>query len=129
MRPPRLVDQVEHRVGAPVLAAIPFTLTEDGGGSTCPMRCVLALTGEDLYLLDCRSTLLSSRVVGVRWRVPRVGLMATWQRGLFRLKAEMWTAWTRDYNHMFIGGWTRPTSEAERLFGLLTTGEFEDAVR
>lgn len=129
MRPPRLVDQVQERVGLPVVAVVPFTLTGDGGGSACPMKCVLALTGEDLYLLDCWSTRAGSRVGGVRLCVPRVGLMVTWQRGLFRLKAELWTAWTRDYNHTFIGGWTRPSAEAERLFGLLTAGEFEDANR
>lgn len=118
-----LADRAQERIGQHVLAAVPFIVTNEAVGQVTR---VLAVTDEDVYLLGGRHTSFGTFVHGVVERLPRTGLVVRWRPGPFRLRADL--SWPRlAPMPVYLRGWTRPSPNAERLFGLLMVGAFEDA--
>jgi hypothetical protein len=118
-----LANGTQSRIGLPVLAAVPLTVTRTGFDEWQRKGdvLVLALTAEQVYLLELYGSLLRSRVGGVVDSLPREGLVLSWDRRWMRIRAEL--SWPD--LPAYIAGWTRPGPEADKLFGLLTTDAFE----
>ncbi len=91
------------------------------------LRVVLALTEDDLWLLEFRYWALGFDVGGVLCRFPRAGLVSQWRHRSWAWpavwKAEMsWPELATYVTGSLLGG-----DDANRIMGLLAADEFDDA--
>jgi hypothetical protein len=117
-------DAAQARIGRRVHAAIVLELGARGpatllGGRSEPM--LLAITDDDVYLLDCRRTTLGPRVGGVVDHLPRGGLVSHWQRRRLDVRAEL--SWPEA--HVYLTATTRPGPQTDLAIGLLMSSELE----
>jgi hypothetical protein len=84
-------------------------------------RVLLAVTDEDVYLLDCRRTTLGPRVGGVIDHLPRIGLVSQWHHRRLDVKAEL--SWPEA--HVYLTARARRGEQTDHAIGLLMTSEFD----
>jgi hypothetical protein len=84
-------------------------------------RLLLAVTDDDVYLLECRRRTLAPRLGGVRHRVARASLIATWQRRRLAIRAEL----SCPAQQLHIVATARLGPSADRVIGLLMNSELE----
>jgi hypothetical protein len=119
-----LVQTAQARIGRSVHAATVLNVGADALGGLVAGRAehlVLAVTDEDVYLLEYRRRTLGPRVGGVVNHLPRSGLVGQWKRRRLDIKAEL--SWPDE--HVFITGRARPGPQTDRAIGLLIGSEIE----
>ncbi|MEA2130860.1 MAG: hypothetical protein QOJ85_3751 [Solirubrobacteraceae bacterium] len=122
--PPSLADAAQARIGRQVHAAIVLELGTRGPTTlirTRTERVLLAVTDEDVYLLDCRRTTLGPRVGGVIDHLPRIGLVSQWHHRRLDVKAEL--SWPEA--HVYLTARARRGEQTDHAIGLLMTSEFD----
>lgn len=127
----KLAMASEQRLGQVVDVASVFNLQR----VTCPvgnfkppkpLGVVLALTEDDLWILEFRSWAVGFDVGGVLCRLPRFGLVSQWRHRAWAWPA-VWRAelsWPEIATYVtgsLIGG-----QDADRIMGLLAADEFAD---
>jgi hypothetical protein len=124
----------ERRLGCQVELSLVFYLRRvaSPGGRVKPrrrLRVVLALTAEAVYLLEFRYWLVGMSVGPVISCLPRDRLVACCRR--------RWWAWPSPWRAelcwpeaaLFLAGELADGEDAQKLIGLLTAGEFEQAIK
>ena len=120
-----LLTAAHARLGERVHAAV--ILDVDAGilSALLPHRnaeqLLLAVTDDDVYLLECQRRTLAPKVGGVRHRVARTNLIVGWQRRRVSITAEL----SCPEQQLHIVATARPGPSAERVIGLLMNSELE----
>lgn len=89
-----------------------------------PLSAVIALTDDDLWLLECRFWVVGFNVNRVLGRCPREGAVAYWRHRWWAWP-DVWKAelsWPERAS--YIEGTLMAGSDADRLMGLLASDEF-----
>ena len=88
-----LLTAARARLGERVHAAVILDVGAGILSALLPRRSaeqlLLAVTDDDIYLLECQRRTLAPKVGGVRHRVPRASLVATWKRRRVAITAEL----------------------------------------
>lgn len=128
----KLAIACEHRIGRVVDVASVFNLQRVASPvgnfePRKPLRVVLALTKNDVWLLELRYWAVGFDVGGVLCRFPRLGLASHWRHRSWAWpavwKAELsWPGLATYATGSLIGG-----DDADRIMGLLAADEFDGA--
>lgn len=109
-----------HRSGAVLAATV---LAVDGGPLGAAGRrgecLVIAITDDDVYLLDCRAHMLARGMGRVVRHLPRSGVVVQWRRLLLDIRIELWFA----EQHVFLTGAARACPQTDHVLGLLMASE------
>ena len=120
-----LLTAARARLGERVHAAVILDVGAGILSALLPRRSaeqlLLAVTDDDIYLLECQRRTLAPKVGGVRHRVPRASLVATWKRRRVAITAEL----SCPDQQLHIVATTRPGPSADRVIGLLMNSELE----
>jgi hypothetical protein len=127
----KLLAACEHRLGRVVEAASTFNLRRVASPAgnfnpRKPARLMLALSEDDLWLLDFKHRLVGFEVGAVLCRFPRHGMVAQW-----RHRSWAWPdVWKVDLSWpelaTFVHGSLIGGDDANRLQGLLMADEFDE---
>jgi hypothetical protein len=125
----RLASACEQRLGRIVLGASMLDLVRVSSPwgtfkPSKPLRIVVALTDDSLYLVELRSGAVSFSVGTVLCRFPRYGLVAQWRHRWWAWPA-VWKAelcWPGAFT--FVEGALMAGADADRLMGLLVADDF-----
>jgi hypothetical protein len=126
----KLGGMCEQRLGQIVHAAATLDLRRFScpAGSLKPRkaeRMVVALTDEEVWLLELRYRVMGFMVGVPLCQLPRRVLVANWRRRRFRWPAAWQAEFCWPYQAVFIEGDLVDAEDAERIMGLLTADELD----
>lgn len=118
-----LLDNARVRVGRDVRGATVLAL--DGGPLGAAARrgeqLVIAITDDEVYLLDYRARTLAPSLGAVVRRLPRKGVVVQWRRRVLDIEVELW--WPE--RNVFLTGKACLGSRTDRVLGQLMSSELE----
>lgn len=118
-----LLETARSRIGRDVLAATALDIDAGPlGRARRGEQLLIAVTDDDIYLLDYRSRTIGPTIGGVLQHLPRSGVLVQWRRRPMHLKLEL--SWPEQ--HTFITGAARPGAHTDRVLGELIGSELED---
>lgn len=118
-----LLEQARSRIGRHIHAAAVLVVHAGplGGTRRGAEQLVVALSEDDVHLLDYHARTIAPGVGGVVQHLPRAGVVAQWHRRLFDVKVEL--SWPDQ--HVFLTGGMRPGQQSDRLLGQLIASELD----
>jgi hypothetical protein len=118
-----LLDNGRAIIGRAVHSAT--VLAVDGGPLGAAARhgelLVVAITDDEVYLLDYRARTVAPSVGAIVRHLPRSGVVVQWRRRLLDVKIEL--SWPDQ--HVFLSGGASPGSQTDRVLGQLMSSELE----
>jgi hypothetical protein len=118
-----LLENARSRIGRDVQSAA-VILVDDGPLGAAAWRgerLVIAITDDEVYLLDYRARTFTPSFGSVVRQLPRSGVLVQWRRRVLDIRVEL--SWPKQ--HVFLTGTACLDSQTDRVLGQLMSSEFE----
>jgi hypothetical protein len=118
-----LLENARSRIGRDVQSAAVIVVDDGplGAAAWRGERLVIAVTDDEVYLLDYRPRTFTPSLGCVVRQLPRSGVLVRWRRRLVDIKVEF--SWPKQ--HVFLTGTACLDAQTDRVLGQLMSSELE----